>query len=155
MGPKRNSNYSASRKSTVNRDLSYLRIQARNNITKYIDYELPFEYDKCLVALNSLQKKAWEISESADIEERTKVQALSLAKECVINKLELLTNATVVDDAIRFVSEHQQQSKGMKLKMSIEEDDKGSKEPNYNEYKQGEEEDGTGEMTISTTNEVF
>ena len=30
--------------------------------------------------------------------------ALSLAKECYSMKLDLLTNATVVDDAIRFVS---------------------------------------------------
>jgi hypothetical protein len=30
---------------------------------------------------------------------------LSLAKECYSMKLDLLTNATVVDDAIRFVSE--------------------------------------------------
>ena len=34
-----------------------------------------------------------------------KIQALSLAKDCYSMKLDLLTNATVVDDAIRFVSE--------------------------------------------------
>jgi hypothetical protein len=33
-----------------------------------------------------------------------KIQALYLAKECYSMKLDLLTNATVVDDAIRFVS---------------------------------------------------
>jgi len=92
---------------TISRDIQYLKQLARSNITKYIDHELPlFEYDKCLAALNSVQKKAWEISEKPDTEERTKVQALSLAKECVINKLDLLTNATVVNDAIRFVSEY-------------------------------------------------
>jgi hypothetical protein len=32
------------------------------------------------------------------------IHALSLAKECYSMKLDLLTNATVVDDAIRFVS---------------------------------------------------
>jgi hypothetical protein len=32
------------------------------------------------------------------------IQALSLAKECYSMKLELLTNATVIDDAIRFAS---------------------------------------------------
>jgi hypothetical protein len=31
-------------------------------------------------------------------------QALSLAKDCYLMKLDLLTNATVVEDAIRFVS---------------------------------------------------
>jgi hypothetical protein len=33
-----------------------------------------------------------------------KIRALSLAKECYAMKLELLTNATVVDDATRFVA---------------------------------------------------
>jgi hypothetical protein len=40
-------------------------------------------------------------------DKREKIQALSLAKECYSMKLELLTNATVVDDAIRFASNHQ------------------------------------------------
>lgn len=39
-------------------------------------------------------------------DKREKMQALSLAKDCYAMKLELLTNATVVDDAIRFVSGH-------------------------------------------------
>jgi hypothetical protein len=50
-------------------------------------------------------------------------------------KLDLLTNATVVDDAIRFVSSR-------------------SKEPDYDEdqRKQGKE---IGEITSSTTNHIF
>jgi hypothetical protein len=40
---------------------------------------------------------------------RRKDKALSLAKECYVMKLELLTNATVVDDAIRFVSSKQEE----------------------------------------------
>jgi hypothetical protein len=38
-------------------------------------------------------------------DKREKIQALSLAKECYSMKLELLTNAIVVDDAIKFVTE--------------------------------------------------
>jgi hypothetical protein len=34
-----------------------------------------------------------------------RLQALSLAKECYSMNMDLLTNATVVDDAIRFVSQ--------------------------------------------------
>jgi len=40
-------------------------------------------------------------------DKREKIQALSLAKECYAMKLDLLTNATVVDDAIRFVADKQ------------------------------------------------
>jgi hypothetical protein len=39
------------------------------------------------------------------LNQKETVQALSLAKECYSMKLDLLTNATVVDDAIRFVSQ--------------------------------------------------
>jgi hypothetical protein len=39
------------------------------------------------------------------IDKRVKIQALLLAKECYSMKLDLLTNSTVVDDAVRFVLE--------------------------------------------------
>src|SRR5207247_10550029 len=90
---------------SVNRDLSYLKNQAKVNIRKYIDERLPEEYEKCLVGLNSIVKEAWTTSQQTQ-DSREKMQALSLAKDCYAMKLELLTNATVVDDAIRFVSGH-------------------------------------------------
>ena len=43
---------------TVNRDLSYLRQQAKYNIRRYIDERLPEEYEKCLVGLNAITKEA-------------------------------------------------------------------------------------------------
>jgi hypothetical protein len=91
---------------TVSRDLSYLRQRAKNNIKRYIDETLPEEYDRCLVGLTSILREAW-ITAAKTEDKREKLQALSLAKECYSMKLELLTNATVVDDAIRFVSEKQ------------------------------------------------
>ncbi|MFL6347186.1 MAG: hypothetical protein ACJ72X_02685 [Nitrososphaeraceae archaeon] len=44
---------------TVNRDLSILRQQAKDNIKKYIDERLPEEYEKSLVGLNAITKEAW------------------------------------------------------------------------------------------------
>jgi hypothetical protein len=55
--------------------------------------------------LNSILREAWSISQSND-SRIEKIKALTLAKECYAMKLELLTNATVVDDAIRFVALH-------------------------------------------------
>jgi hypothetical protein len=88
---------------TVNRDISYLRNQAKANIKKYIDERLSEEYEKCLVGLNAITKEAWNTAANTD-DKREKIQALSLAKECYSMKMDLLANATVVDDAIRFVS---------------------------------------------------
>ena len=90
---------------TISRDLSYLRQQSKQNIRKYIDERLPEEYEKCMVGLNAILREAWNTSEQA-LQEREKIQALSLAKECYSMKLDLLTNATVVDDAIKFVAGH-------------------------------------------------
>jgi hypothetical protein len=89
---------------TVNRDLSYLRQQAKNNIKRYIGERLPEEYEKCLVGLTAMLREARNASQQTE-DKREKIQALSLAKECYSMKLDLLTNATVVDDAIRFVSQ--------------------------------------------------
>jgi hypothetical protein len=64
-------------------------------------------------------------------------------------KLDLLTNATVVNDAIRFVSD-----KSKKKLESSDEDDKESKQHDYDEDKDQleiEQEEETGE----TTNQVF
>ena len=88
---------------TINIDLSYLRQQAKDNIKKYIDERLSDEYEKCMVGLTAILREAWSTCYRTE-DRREKIQALSLAKECYSMKLDLLTNATVVDDAIKFVS---------------------------------------------------
>ncbi len=90
--------------SIISRDVYFLRQQAKSNIKRYISETLPEEYEKCLVGLTAITKEAWNTAHNTD-DEREKIQALSLAKECYSMKLDLLTNATVVDDAIRFVSQ--------------------------------------------------
>jgi hypothetical protein len=137
---------------TVNRDMSYLRTQAKTNIKKYIDERLPEEYEKCLVGLNAITKEAWNTAQNTE-DKREKMQALSLAKECYSMKLDLLTNATVVDDAIRFVSSNTK--KDLKLSGNSYENSKESNEPDYDEDKdqlEEEQEEETGETTI---NQVF
>jgi hypothetical protein len=100
---------------TINRDISYLRNQAKTNIKRYIDERLPEEYEKCLVGLTAILREAWSTSQQTE-DRREKIQALSLAKESYSMKLDLLTNATVVDDAIRFVSESEKSK--IKIKKS-------------------------------------
>ena len=90
---------------TVGNDQSFLRQKAKENIKSYVDERLPEEYEKCLVGITSILREAWTTSHRAQ-DNKEKIQALSLAKECYSMKLDLLTNATVVSDAVRFVSEH-------------------------------------------------
>ena len=138
---------------TINRDITYLRQQAKTNIKKYIDERLPEEYEKCLVGLTAITKEAWNTSQQTE-DKREKIQALSLAKECYSMKLDLLTNAAVVDDAIRFVS---QKPKEKPLANSDEASKEKSEEPDYDEDKdqlEEEQEEETGE-TCLTMNQVF
>ncbi len=96
---------------TVNEDLQYLRGQARNNIKHYIDEYLPAEYENCLDGLNNILTEAWLMS--SDGEKRERMQALTLAKECYAMKLDLLSNATVVDRAVQFVKNHHSQGRAL------------------------------------------
>jgi hypothetical protein len=95
-------------KTTVTRDIQFLSQESKNNIRKYIDERLPEEYEKILVGITSILKEAWETSKEAEIDTKEKIQALSLAKECYSMKLELLTNAEVINDAVNFVEKHKQ-----------------------------------------------
>jgi Trp operon repressor len=91
-------------RSVICRDIAFLRQQSKQNIRKYLDERLPEEYEKCLVGLTAILREAWTIASQQIEDKREKIQALSLAKDSYSMKLDLLTNATVVDDAIRFVS---------------------------------------------------
>jgi hypothetical protein len=140
---------------TVNRDLSVLRQQAKSNIKKYIDETLPEEYEKCLVGLTAITREAWNTAANTE-DKREKIHALSLAKECYSMKLELLTHATVVDDAIRFVSSKSKENS--KSSHNSSEDDKESGEPEYDGYEdqlEEEQEEPTVEMPTKTINQVF
>jgi hypothetical protein len=70
-------------------------------------------------------------------------------------KLDLLTNATVVDDAIRFVSSKFKEN----LKSSTEGDKEESKESNYDEdidrLQEREQQGKTREIAETTINHVF
>src|SRR5919205_4000380 len=140
--------------STISRDVYFLRQQAKQNIKRYIDERLPEEYEKCLVGLNAITKEAWNTAHNTE-DKREKIQALSLAKECYSMKLDLLTNATVVDDAIRFVSDIPK--KDLNPSSSYNEVAEESKQHNSNnkddDQAEEEQEEQTGEVT--TTNDIF
>ena len=140
--------------SIISRDVYFLRQQAKSNIKRYVDERLPEEYEKCLVGLNAITKEAWNTAQNTE-DKREKIQALSLAKDCYSMRLDLLTNATVVDDAIRYVSQKSEDKEGIKSSPSNEDDKEESNEPDYDEDKdqlEEEREEETGELTI---NQVF
>ena len=123
--------------------------------------------------MTAILREAWNTSQQAE-DRREKIQALSLAKECYSMKLDLLTNATVVDDAIRFVASEESKDKEDQTKSSasFSSDNTAMKTTTKNPKrlimmmsdddekpdKEGEEkqEQETGEIIMTpTTNQVF
>jgi hypothetical protein len=99
-----------------------------------------------------IKKEGWTVAQNAK-DNKEKIQALSLIKECHSMELDLFTNATVVDDAIRFVSKSNEKQKTLD---NGNEDDNESNEPDYDEdedQSEEEQEEETGETP--TTNQVF
>jgi hypothetical protein len=111
----------------------FLRQKAKENIREYLNERLPDEYERCMAGINSILKEAWITSQNTE-DKREKIQALSLAKDCYPMKLDLLTNATVVDDAIRFVANRSSENQ-KRSSYSSNEHEKELREPDYDEDK--------------------
>ena len=62
----------------------------------------------CLIALDTIIKRAFEILETSD-DNREKLQAMELFKDTHLVKLELLSNATTIDSALNYIRNKQQQ----------------------------------------------
>src|ERR671932_313014 len=105
-----------------------------------------------------LQKEAWNAAQSTQ-DNREKIQALSLAKECYSMKLDLLTNATVVDDAIRFVNNNHSEAKLRLSSSNSSDDEQNSKSDDdleeYDIADQQREQEDDEYGGASTMNHVF
>jgi hypothetical protein len=90
-------------KSSVNRDIHFIRQQELENIKNHIQEKMPEEYHMIGVSINQVLKKALDTGNTT-ADERIKLQALSLVKECNTHKLDMITNGTVVSDALQHVN---------------------------------------------------
>ena len=129
--------------------IKYTLNKAKENIKNYVDERLPEE--KCLVGVDAINREAWDIAHNSE-DNREKIQALSLAKECYSMKLDLLTNASIVNHAVKIVEKHKHGNNnnnnnnnagGASISIGI------AKQSNT------EEESEPKEQQPQTTNEVF
>jgi|SRR5918995_1859787 FixJ family two-component response regulator len=91
---------------TVNADIQFLRQEAKENISKYIDERLPFEYQKCMVGLDAILCRMSDIANNTESNSRDILQATSVKMQAYAMKLDLLSNATVIEKAVQFVDRH-------------------------------------------------
>ena len=88
---------------TINSDIQYLRQEAKENIRRCIDEKLPFEYHNCLVGLDAIVCKMSDIVNNAESDSRDILQATNVKMQAYAMKIDLLSNATVIEKAIQFV----------------------------------------------------
>jgi hypothetical protein len=88
-------------KTAITQDVQYLRNQAKESIKEYVTEHLPEQYQICLTALDTIIRRAFEISESSH-DNCEKLQAMGLAKDTHLVKLELLSNAITIDSALNY-----------------------------------------------------
>ena len=92
---------------SISTDMQYLREQAKESFKKYTTEYLPHQYQVCLLALDEIIKHAFEILETTE-DNREKVAALELFRMTHLTKLELLSNATTIDQALEYIRSKQQ-----------------------------------------------
>ena len=106
---------------TVHRDLVRLRKLAQDNLQKHIHETVPEEYQKCMVDTKSILKKTMQIAETVT-DPRIKLQAHAVAEDCYKYILEMSTNAGIVSDALKYVTQQKEQLSSLqKLDDKIEE----------------------------------
>jgi predicted transcriptional regulator len=108
---------------SISSDMQYLRGQAKGTIKEYVTDHLPEQYQLCLVALDSIIKRAFDIIETSE-DNRDRLQAMQLFEDTHITKLELLSNATTIDSALNFIRSKQTSQEQHKKESDDGEDDR-------------------------------
>ena len=111
--------------SAVTRDIRFLRQQAQQNIQKHIKETMPEEYQKANIRMDQVLKKAWHIANTT-ADERVRLQALALIDQCNSHKMELITNGSIVSDALQYVN-----GKAEKLGQQIKAEEEIEGEPGF------------------------
>ena len=108
---------------TVHRDITLLRHQAQENLQHHIHETVPEEYQRCMIGMKRNLKQTLEIAETAS-DPKVKLQARAIANDCYRYIMDLCTNAGIVSDALKFVTQKKDQIDTMqKLDKKIEEID--------------------------------
>jgi predicted DNA-binding protein YlxM (UPF0122 family) len=95
-------------KSAVNRDIQFLKQEARNNLQHHIREVIPMELERCMVGMKGNLKHVLEIAETVT-DPKVKLQARAIANDCYKYIMDLTTNGAIVTDAIKYVTQKAEQ----------------------------------------------
>ena len=90
-------------KSIISRDMVYLRQQAKERLRTHISDTMPVEYQKGMAAIDQVLRMCWAVVGRTN-DERVRLQALALIDQCNAHKMEMVTNGSIVSDALKYVT---------------------------------------------------
>jgi hypothetical protein len=93
--------------------LVHLRQQAQENPQRHIHEVVPEKHQKCMVEMKRNLKHVLEIGEAAT-DPKIKLEARRIANDCYQYIMDLCTNAGIVSDALKFVTQKQEQINTLK-----------------------------------------
>jgi hypothetical protein len=76
--------------STISRDLQLLKQEAKGNIEKYLNEDIPMEYLRYIAGTNEVIRELWEIIQD-EYATKLKIPALSLLMQTYNKRLEVLS----------------------------------------------------------------
>jgi predicted transcriptional regulator len=91
---------------TVNKDLAHIRRQAQENLQHHIHEAVPEYYQKCLWGMKRTLKQTLEIAERSP-DPKIKLEAMKIVNDCYKYIMDLVTNGSVITDAIKHVTQIQ------------------------------------------------
>jgi hypothetical protein len=102
---------------TITRDIEYLRQQAKENMKNHIA-DLPFNIKQATDGLNKLISMLYDVqdldvmkSQGRKASDHVRVLAIGLIKDCIREKIEILTSQGAVNHALDFVEKTKRQIK--------------------------------------------
>ena len=93
-------------KTTIHKDLVFLKRQAKEDIRKYIDEQVPFEYKKTLEGINGIIKYMASIMSSETEGTKEKMQAANIKIQAYNLKMEMVSGANLIEEGIELVEKY-------------------------------------------------
>ncbi len=88
-------------KSAVNRDLLFLRKQARENLQHHIHDKIPEEYQSCMTGMKRNLRDPRDCA--GNLGPKNKLQARAIEVDCYKYIMEMTTGGVIITDAIKYV----------------------------------------------------
>lgn len=93
---------------TVVNDLKAIRKEVNENLTQFVQDELPMENKVAIAGIKEIIKEAWVMADSAR-DHKERLAALSLAKEAYLTQQALLGDSRILEQAVNWIKKAKKQ----------------------------------------------